>query len=56
MAFFSSDKRLIQISGYAIAEIYLQYDAFENILNQIDRLNKEQADALLVMFLSLIHI
>ena len=51
MAFFSSDKRLIQISGYAIAEIYLQYDAFENILNQIDRLNKEQADALLVMFI-----
>lgn len=50
-AFFSSDKRLIQISGYAIAEIYLRYDAFENILNQIDSLNKEQADALLAMFI-----
>lgn len=49
--FFSSDKRLIQISGYAIAEIYLRYDAFENILNQIDSLNKEQADALLAMFI-----
>ena len=50
-AFFSSDKRLIQISGYAIAEIYLRYDAFENILNQIASLNKEQADALLEMFI-----
>lgn len=50
-AFFSSDKRLIQISGYAIAEIYLRYDAFENILNQIDSLNKEQVDALLAMFI-----
>ena len=50
-SFFSSDKRLIQISGYAIAEIYLRYDAFENILNQIDSLNKEQADALLAMFI-----
>lgn len=50
-AFFSSDKRLIQISGYAIAEIYLRYDAFKNILNQIDSLNKEQADALLAMFI-----
>ena len=50
-AFFSSDKRLIQISGYAIAEIYLRYDAFENIINQIENLNKEQADALLEMFI-----
>ena len=51
MAFFSSDKRLIQISGYTIAEIYLRYDAFENIINQIGSLNKEQADALLEMFI-----
>lgn len=50
-AFFSSDKRLIQISGYAIAEIYLRYDAFENIINQIESLNKEQVDALLEMFI-----
>ena len=50
-AFFSSDKRLIQISGYAIAEIYLRYNAFENIINQIESLNKEQADALLEMFI-----
>lgn len=50
-AFFSSDKRLIQISGYAIAEIYLQYDAFENIINDIEIQNKEQADALLEMFI-----
>lgn len=50
-AFNSSDKRLIQISGYAIAEIYLRYDAFENIVNQIESLNKEQADALLEMFI-----
>lgn len=42
---------MIQISGYAIAEIYLRYDAFENILNQIDSLNKEQVDALLAMFI-----
>ena len=50
-AFFSNAKRLIQISGYTIAEIYLRYDAFEDIINQIESLNKEQADALLEMFI-----
>ena len=50
-AFFSNDERLIKHSGHAIAELFLRYNAFEDIINCIENLNKMQIEALLEMFI-----
>lgn len=49
--FVSEDKRLIKTAGYTIAELYLQYDEFKEIVMGKFGFTKEQKEAVLEMLI-----
>lgn len=47
--FGTDDKILMQVGGYSICELYIQYNEFEEIMSNMDRLSEEQVKAILQM-------
>ena len=47
--FETDDKRLIQIGGYSICEFYIRYNEFYDVISNIEKLSKEQINAILQM-------
>ena len=49
--YVSDDTRLIKIGSYAVAEMYILYNEFEDVMDHIQSMSKEQAEAILEMLI-----
>ena len=50
MGFYSDDKRLQQLHGYTIAEMYLRYGEYTEVIDNFCNLNQTQRSAIIHMF------
>lgn len=50
MGFYSDDKRLQQLHGYTIAEMYLRYEEYSEVIDDFCNLNQTQRSAIIHMF------
>lgn len=56
IGFFSDDKWLQKAHGYTIAEMYLRYEDFSDIIDNYCNLNRVQRDAIVHMFIVYLEI
>lgn len=45
--FFSDDKRLVQVGAYTIAEMYICKNEFQGMVENVSRMNRDQAEAII---------
>lgn len=47
--FETNDKRLIELGGYSICEFYIRYNEFADVIFDVEKMNEDQARAILQM-------